>query len=198
MLDLLGAVALLVTAIAVIPQTVRLLRVGSTQGVSPTWAMLGAVSTAVWTAYTAARGLWWASVADALSCGGYVVTVVLLARHGEPARILAGLGWFAVFVAAGLVARLDGVGAVLAVAFIVQVTPSLWTAYRTLDLVGASLATWLLVFVEGVLWFAYGIGVADGAVIAFGAIAATTGILMSLRIGRLRRSHPQPDALIDR
>ncbi len=107
--EVVGGAALVVTAIAVIPQTARMIRTRSTAGVSPVWAMLGVVSTGVWTAYTAARGLWWATVADALSCLSYVSSVVVLARHGVSPRIGAGLIWFAVFVAGYIAGDLAGV-----------------------------------------------------------------------------------------
>jgi uncharacterized protein with PQ loop repeat len=182
-----GAAALVVTAIAVLPQTVRMIRVGSTAGVSPVWAMLGAVSTGIWTAYTAARGLWWATVADALSCLSYLSAVVVLARHGVGPRLGAGVLWLAVFVISYLAAGLGGVGTVLAFAFVVQVAPSIWTAYGSSDLLGASVVTWRLTLAEGLLWFAYGSAKGDAAVVAFGLFAAIAGVLM---ISRIRRFVP--------
>ena len=184
LIEVIGAAALIVTATAVLPQTVRMVRIRSTEGVSPLWAMLGAVSTAVWTAYTAARGLWWATAADALACLSYLSAVVVLARQGVPARLLAGAAWFAVFVLAFFVADLAGVGIVLSFAFIVQVSPSVWTAYRQDSLLGASQTTWVLTFCEGILWLAYGAVKGDLAVVAFGTIAAIAGALM---VGRIRR-----------
>jgi uncharacterized protein with PQ loop repeat len=184
--DVVGAAALVVTATAVVPQTVRMVRVRSTAGVSPTWAMLGAVSTAVWTAYTAARGLWWATVADALACVSYLSSVVVLARHGIGPRLGAGALWLALFAAGHLVAGLDGVGTVLAFAFVVQVAPAIITAYRSADLLGASLLTWCLTLTEGALWFVYGWALDDLAVVAFGCFAVIAGGLMIWRISRAR------------
>ncbi len=150
--------------------------------------MLGAVSTAVWTAYTAARGLWWATAADALSCVSYLSSVVVLARHGVRPRIEAGGLWLAIFVVSYLAADLAGVGTVLAFAFIVQVAPSIWTAYRSTDLLGASIVTWRLTLAEGVLRFAYGAAMGDAAVLTFGLIAAIAATLMILRIRRFTKS----------
>jgi len=136
----------------------------------------------VWTAYTAARGLWWATVADALACLSYLSTVVVLARHGVRLRIVAGVVWLGVFVLAYVVADLAGVGTVLAFAFIVQVAPSIWTAYRSTDLLGASIVTWRLTLAEGILWFIYGWAKGDAAVMMFGLFAAIAGMLMISRI----------------
>lgn len=180
--EVVGAAALVVTAIAVLPQTVRMIRVGSTAGVSPVWAMLGAVSTGVWTTYTAARGLWWATIADALACLSYVSAVVVLGRRGVSPRLGAGALWLAVFVTSYLAVGLGGVGTVLAFAFIVQVAPSIWTAYRSSDLLGASIVTWRLTLAEGVLWFTYGSAKGDAAIVAFGLFAAIAGMLMIVRI----------------
>ena len=182
LVKLVGAAALLATAVAILPQARRILRVRSTAGVSPVWAILGAVSTATWVVYTALRGLWWATVADALSCAAYTTTVVMLARHGERPRLFAGALWLSVFMVAVGVGGLDGLGAVLAVAFLVQVLPSLWTAYRSSDLHGASLSTWMLTCAEGALWATYGAANNDRAVVAFGLVAFSASVLMCLRI----------------
>ena len=179
-----GAAALLVTATAVIPQTIRMIRVDSTAGVSPVWAMLGAVSTGVWTYYTAARGLWWATVADGLACLSYLSSVHVLARHGITPRLAAGSAWLGVFVIGYLFAGLDGVGAVLAFAFVVQVAPSIWTTYRQSNLLGSSILTWSLTLAEGVLWFSYGWIEDDAAVTIFGLLALLAGTLM---VARLRK-----------
>lgn len=177
-----GAAALVVTAVAVLPQIARIVRVRSTAGVSPVWAMLGVVSTGAWVAYTGARGLWWATVADALSCLAYTATVVVLARNGVRPRYLAGMLWLSVFVLGFIAGGLSGLGVVLAFAFLVQVGPSIWTAYRTTDLLGASLGTWLLTLTEGVLWGFYGFVKSDLAVVAFGSLAVCASLLMVLRI----------------
>ena len=50
-----------------------------------------------------------------------------------------------VFAAAGAVAGQAGLGALLTAAFVLQVTPSLWTAYRTARPTGISSGTWLLI-----------------------------------------------------
>lgn len=191
--ELVGAAALVVTAIAVLPQVLRILRVRSTAGVSPVWAMLGVVSTAAWVVYTGARGLWWATVADALSCLAYTATVVVLARNGVRPRYLAGALWLSVFVLGYLAGGLSGMGAVLAIAFLIQVGPSIWTAYRTTDLLGASLGTWLLTCTEGALWGFYGLIKGDLAVIVFGAMALVASLLMVFRIqwGAKRRATAQ-------
>ncbi len=177
-----GAAALAASATAVVPQTVRMVRVQSTAGVSPVWAMLGAVSTAVWSGYTAAVGLWWATVADAIACVSYLSAVRVLAGQGVSPRLGAGAAWAAVFGLGYVAGGLPGVGAVLAVAFVIQVSPSIWTAYRQSDLRGASALTWYLTALEGGLWLLYGAAEDDAAVTTFGVIAVVAGALMVARI----------------
>lgn len=189
LLDLVGAAALAVTASTVVPQTVRLLRTRDSAGVSPTWTALGAVSAAFWTAYLVQGRLWWPAVADAAAGLSYVLALTVLHRQGVRVRrsLVVGAAWGAAFLGAGAIGGWPAVGALLGVAFAVQVTPSLWTAYRTEQPTGAALATWRLVVAEGVLWGLYGLGVADHAVVAFGVIAVLAGTAMVLRIRSTHR-----------
>lgn len=180
--EFIGALALVVTSVAVAPQLIRIIRVRSTAGVSPLWAMLGAISNGGWVFYTAAHGLWWATVADALCCLSYVGTVIALARGGVRPRFFAGAIWLSVFVFGFAWEGMAGLGFVLASAFIVQVSPSLWTAYRSSDLRGASMGTWLLTFIEGALWGFYGFIKYDLAVVVFGTVAVIASLLMLARI----------------
>jgi len=62
--------------------------------------------------------------------------VYVLARHRIAPRFATGSAWLGVFVIGYLLAGLDGVGAVLAFSFAVQVAPSIWTAYRQSNLHG--------------------------------------------------------------
>ncbi len=180
--QLTGAGALVVTATSAIPQTVRIVRVRSTAGVSAAWAVLGAVSTAAWTVYAISQELWWTAIADALACAGYTAILWVLNSHGSRPNPAIAAGWTAVFVLAYATAGFGGFGAVLAVAFVIQVTPSLWTAYREPNPVGSSITTWYLGMTDGVLWAAYGTLEHDGPVALYGLIALTSGVLMVTRL----------------
>jgi hypothetical protein len=61
-------------------------------------------------------------------------------------------------VAATVLGGRLGLGTLLAAASIVQVTPSLWTAYRTAHPTGISQGTWALVFGELSCWLTFGCG----------------------------------------
>jgi hypothetical protein len=70
-------------------------------------------------------------------------------------RALA-LAWAALL---GTVASLfgrAGLGSALTVAFALQVTPSVWTAYRADRITGIAAGTWLLIFAELLCWGIFG------------------------------------------
>jgi uncharacterized protein with PQ loop repeat len=75
----------------------------------------------------------------------------------------AWLGYFALsgfwtaIVPAVSATVLSGLGSALAVAFLLQVTPSVWTVYRSGDTSGVSRGTWLLIFGELLCWGVFGI-----------------------------------------
>lgn len=186
--EIVGGAAFIATAIAIAPQAWRVIRTGQTAGVSADWALLGAISTAVWTIYTGIRGLWWATIADAMASASYTVTLIALVRRSVEPRWIAGGLWAAVFVLAALVGGADAVGAALSFAFAVQIAPSVVLALRSDDHAGVSRSTWGLVSVEGALWMTYGAAKGDAAVIAFGTIALGAGITILLIVATHRHT----------
>jgi hypothetical protein len=101
--------------------------------VSWSWAALTSVNNAAWAGYFALSGFWTALVPAISATVLAGLLAVLLARReaGFPCRAtVLALGWAALLItAAGLFGR-SGLGAALTAAFLVQVTPSVWTAYR--------------------------------------------------------------------
>src|SRR5262249_45014832 len=67
-------------------------------------------------------------------------------------------------------------------AFILQVTPSIWTAYRTARPTGVSPGTWLLILGELTCWLAFGLHKTDPRLITLGASGVTASALMLTRI----------------
>jgi len=93
-----------------------------------------------------------------------------------------------VFAAAGAVAGQAGLGALLTAAFLLQVTPSLWTAYRTERPTGISAGTWLLILGELTCWLTFGLHVSDPRLITLGTSGIIVSALMLARIHRTTRS----------
>jgi hypothetical protein len=89
--------------------------------------------------------------------------------------------WAGLLAAAAIVGGRIGLGTLLAAASIVQVTPSLWTAYRTAQPTGISQGTWALVFGELSCWFTFGLWKTDPRLIILGATGVLASLLMLAR-----------------
>ena len=80
-----------------------------------------------------------------------------------------------------------GLGALLTAAFLLQVTPSVWTAYRTARPTGISAGTWLLILGELTCWMIFGLHAADPRLMTLGASGIIASTLMLARIHRTTR-----------
>ena len=76
------------------------------------------------------------------------------------------------------------VGPLLTAAFILQVTPSIWTAYRTERPTGVSHGTWMLIFGELSCWTIFGTHNSDPSLIVLGLTGVAASVLMLTRIQR--------------
>ena len=117
----------------------------------------------------------------------------MLARRGQARRrpaVLIG-GWVTLLAAGVTVAGRAGLGTLLTVAFVLQVTPSLWTAYRNAQLTGVAAGTWLLILGELSCWSIFGLHQADPRLLTLGLTGVTASVLMLARIRRIRRTQPR-------
>lgn len=103
----------------------------------------------------------------------------------RPSALIAA--WAAMLVAAYLILGRTGLGALLTAAFVVQVAPSIRTAYRTERPTGASAGTWLLILGELCCWLTFGLYKSDPRLIALGLTGVTASALMLARIRRASR-----------
>jgi hypothetical protein len=104
----------------------------------------------------------------------------------RPAALIAA--WAVMLAAAGGAAGRAGLGTLLTAAFLLQVTPSLWTAYRTARPTGISAGTWLLILGELSCWMVFGLHTADPRLITLGTSGIIVSALMLARIHRTTRS----------
>src|SRR4029453_6630683 len=165
-----------------LPQILKLRRTGDPVGVSWSWAMLTSLNNGAWFVYFILSGYWSAlvpSFAATLLAG--VLATMLTARRRAVAPIAA---WAALLVTAYVVAGRNGLGTLLTAAFVIQVSPSIWTAYRTRHPTGISRGTWTLVLGELTCWATYGLHRSDPRLIVLGFNGITASILMLARIPR--------------
>jgi hypothetical protein len=189
--DLLDYTPIAAAAFAIpqfLPQLRKLRATDDTAGVSWSWATLTSLNNAAWFAYFAVSGYWTALVpaASATLLAGTLAT--MLARRGQAkARQAVLIGsWVALLLAGFTVAGRTGLGTLLTAAFILQVTPSIWTAYRTAHPTGVSRGTWLLILGELSCWTIFGLHQPDPRLITLGVTGVTASTLMLARIHRTR------------
>jgi uncharacterized protein with PQ loop repeat len=200
--DLLDYMPIAAAAFAIpqfLPQLLKLRATDDTAGVSWSWATLTSVNNAAWFAYFALASYWTALVpaASATLLAGTLAT--MLTRRGQakarPAVLVSS--WAALLVTGCVVAGRTGLGTLLTVAFVLQVIPSLWTAYRTTHLTGVAAGTWLLILGELSCWTIFGVHQADPRLITLGLTGVTASALMLARIRRTRRNRPLSRANAD-
>ena len=166
-----------------LPQVLKLRATGDAAGVSWSWAALTAVNNAAWIAYFALSRDWSALVPScSVTLLASVLTAALTGRKRVHTRSVALLSaWAAALAVVGVAGR-AGLGTLLTAAFVVQVAPSLWTAYRTARPSGASAGTWALILGELACFLAYGLRQADPRLIVFSTTGVAASALMLARI----------------
>ena len=112
------------------------------------------------------------------------------------AAVLASV-WAAVLVSAAAAFGRTGLGSALAVAFALQVAPSVWTVYRSRDTAGVSRGTWLLIFGELLCWGVFGIHEAGPRLIVLGATGVVASLLVLARVSWLRADRPATTRLVE-
>ena len=188
--DLLDALPIAAAAFAIpqfLPQLRKLRATDDTAGVSWPWAALTSVNNASWLAYFAASAYWAALVPASSATLLAGALGVMLARRGRatarPAVLISA--WVALLAAAFAVAGRTGLGTLLTAAFVVQVTPSVWAAYRTARPTGISQGTWLLILGELSCWTVFGVHQSDSRLMILGLTGVAASLLM---LGRIRRT----------
>jgi uncharacterized protein with PQ loop repeat len=172
-----------------LPQLARVRSTGMVAGVSWSWAALTSVNNAAWLGYFALSGFWTAVVPAVSATVLSGLLAVVLARYGGVPKRPLGLAsaWAALLLTVGVASGRTGLGSALAVAFLLQVTPSVWTVYRSRDTSGVSRGTWLLIFGELLCWGVFGIHETDPRLIVLGATGVTASLLVLARV-----SWPRP------
>jgi len=170
-----------------LPQILKLRRTDDTAGVSWPWATLTSVNNGAWFGYFALSAYWTALVPSSSATLLAGVLAVMLARRGRatvrPAVLIGA--WAVLLAVAFTVAGRTGLGTLLTAAFVLQVTPSVWTAYRTAHPSGISWGTWLLILGELSCWATFGVHRSDPRLIILGLTGVAASLLMLARIYRI-------------
>jgi hypothetical protein len=168
-----------------------------TAGVSWSWATLTSLNNATWLAYFALSGYWTALVpsCSATLLAGTLATMLGLRGLANMRAALLISSWTALLAAGFALGGRAGLGTLLTAAFVLQVTPSIWTAYSTPSPTGISRGTWTLVFGELCFWMVFGIHKSDPRLITLGLTGITASVLMLTRIHRASgNEHPPAPA----
>ncbi len=181
---LVGVVATAVTIVHVVPQILRLLRTGATDGVSPAWAAVGMTLNIGWMAYVVAEEYWVAAPSVAIAMVSFGAALYLMYRNGSDVRraVLSSVAVAVACTAIQLVAGWTVLGTVLGLSNGLYLGPSVVAAWRSHTPAGVSPLTWILAETEGVLWGLYGALVAAGPIIVFGVTEAALAALVLLRL----------------
>ena len=182
--NLVGIVATGVTFVQIVPQIVRLIRTGRTEGVSPAWAAGGATINLGWLAYVI-EGRFWVTIPSIIvAVVSFLLALFLLYRNG--ARIRAGLLMSgAIALASVVIQQAAGwtvLGTVLGLSNGLYLGPSVVAAWRSHTPVGVSPWTWLLTVLEGLKWGFYGVLVEAVPIMVYGSTAILLALLVLLRL----------------
>jgi uncharacterized protein with PQ loop repeat len=191
--ELAAALATILAAVGVVPQLARLVRTGDVNGVSLAAAILGATTEAGWVFYTVEARLWSAVPVAVIMVAANLALATTIQRHGTRIRgpLLAAACWSVVLVAVTAVGGRAALGALLPLAYAVQVVPAIWAVYRTAAPSGVASARWVLIGIESALWGVYGIVHGDRALTALSAVGLVAAAAILARCGT---SHVDPAA----
>ena len=179
-----GIVATAVTFVQIMPQIVRLLRTGRTEGVSPAWAAVGMAINLGWLTYVVEQRYWVTIPSVVAAIVSFALALHLLHRNGVDVR--AGLLMSGAVALASVGTQMSAgwtvLGTMLGLSNGLYLGPSVVAAWRSHAPVGVSPVTWMLTVLEGLKWGFYGVLVASGPIVVYGSTAVLLAALVLLRL----------------
>ena len=190
--ELAAVVATVLATVGALPQLRRLLTTRDVAGLSISSAALGLGTELAWVGYTVHERLWLAVPEAVMMASTNGLLAVVMLRAGAPGRraLLSGTAWAATLISTIAVWGPIGLAVLLAVAYLVEVAPAIWCAYRATSPSGVAVVTWVTLGVEAVLWGLYGWCSGDGACLAFGVIGSAAAVAIVGRVVTTRRRLP--------
>lgn len=171
------------TVTFLLPQIVKLVRTGDSDGVSTTWPALGFVINVGWFVYLIAQELWASIFAPFFTFLGYAVIMWAVGRTGRDisTSYLRGAAAAALLAATVVLGSWETLGVILGISYGVVLAPSIWTAYRTFVPAGISALTWWIGLAEALLWGYYGWFHSDRGIVTFMVVGVIGSGLMLIR-----------------
>jgi len=185
--EVLGWVGAVLYLVRLLPQPWHTRRTGASDGVSPQALLNGFASDIGWLAYGLAAGLApvWAAAAVALPIG--LVTLSLVRARIRWHHLSVAAGWGVGLAGSWMVGGALGLGTMLGVSVVVNHGPQVLLALRGSDLSGLHPATWWISLADAALWGGYGLLADDVALMAYGVILGSAGVVVLGRIAWTRR-----------
>ena len=167
-----------------VPQIIKVRATHDARGVSWSWATQTSINNAAWFVYFVLSMDWTALVPAfaATVSAGMLAAMLATRRQGTTRAAVLTISWIALLVAVWVVAGRLALGTLLTAAFVAQVAPSIWTAYRTKHPTGISSGTWLLILAELGCWAGYGFHKSDPRLIVLGLTGVSASALMLARV----------------
>jgi hypothetical protein len=190
-LDVSSAIAFVATSMTFAvgwPQLRRLRRTGDVAGVSLSMTTLSLASESGWLIYLSGSQLWSAVPEAVLTMGVGAALSVALRRGGSQWRrpVAAAIVWGAVLAGALAVGGLAAIGAMLSVAYALQLAPAVWTSWRAPCPSGVAPGAWMLRLAQSTLWGIYGRIEHDRPLATLGMIGAVASAAVLVRVAVTR------------
>lgn len=186
MLNLLAVSATVLGSGMALPQARHLARTRRVEGLSATWIGVSVAINGWWIAYAVAAQVWVLLPVSIISVGLYATIggffVHSVGRRSVPGLLLGALGLGMVPLPFLLGGGWALAGIVVGFCYGLQLLPAVVAAFRSRLLTGISAATWIIAWTEAMLWLGYGVGVADAALIAGGAVGAVMSMAILVRL----------------
>jgi len=187
----LGAVCTVLSVSFVWPQVLRVYRLNTVEGLSPTGTLHGLAACSLWTMYGVASGVLPLVVSNgAIGVAMFTIGVAQVRHHvlsaGRLALALAVIltvGFTAVTIStnlAGVLAIIVGVTSIL---------PQTLYVARVASLSGVSLPMYALVTLSTMLWALYGILIGDYLLVLTNALITPCAFFVALKAWRFQSGH---------
>jgi predicted membrane protein len=168
-----GAATLLSTW-QLVPQVRRLRQVGSVDGLSIIWALVGICLNLGWIGYRWSQEIWLGLLSPIIAFVLYLVLFAMIvgARRENLLAITVSSSAFAAVVASAVLGGWVAVGVLLGAGSIVHIWPSVWAAFRSPAPLAVSPGTWAIGLSQAILWGLYGWGSHDSIHLIYGLATA--------------------------